>query len=54
MNASRQLILDMIDETTEPSKMDPAEALIFLQELHCDIEGRIDGLKDENPELADA
>jgi hypothetical protein len=51
MNASRELILRLIDETTEPNKMDPKEAMDFLASLHADIEGRIDGLKDENPEL---
>jgi malate synthase len=53
MDASRELILRLIDETTEPDKMDPSQAVAFLQELHADIEGRIEGLRDENPELAD-
>ena len=53
MDASRELILRLIDETTEPSKMHPTEAIAFLEVLHGDIEGRIDGLRDENPELAD-
>jgi len=54
MDAGRQLILDMIDETTEPKRMTPAEAMEFLQELHTDITGRIDALENENPELVDA
>jgi hypothetical protein len=54
MDAGRLLILDMIDEATDPSRTTAAEAMVFLQELHTDITGRIDALKDENPELADA
>jgi hypothetical protein len=51
MDTSRKLILDMIDESTEPNKMGPAEAVAFLEELSTDIDGRIEGLKEENPEL---
>jgi hypothetical protein len=51
MNSDRELILSMIDEATEPGRMDPAAAVTFLEELHVDIECRIDALREENPEL---
>jgi hypothetical protein len=51
MDANREIVLQLIDEATEPKRMRPAEALTFLEELHTDIDGRIEGLKDEHPEL---
>jgi hypothetical protein len=51
MNANREIVLQMIDEATEPKRMRPSEALTFLEELHTDIDGRIEGLKEEHPEL---
>ena len=54
MDASRELILRLIDETTEPHRMEPADAMSFLETLQTDIESRIDGLRDENPELEEA
>jgi ABC-type transport system involved in cytochrome bd biosynthesis fused ATPase/permease subunit len=48
MNANREIVLNMIDEATE--SMDPAEAHALLEELHADIQGRMDALADAIPE----
>jgi malate synthase len=51
MSENRKLILQMIDEATEPPRMSAHDAWSFLEELIADLEARIEGLRDENPEL---
>jgi hypothetical protein len=51
MNANREIILRMIDEATAPPRMSAHDAWSFLEELISDLEARIEGLRDENPEL---
>lgn len=52
MNKTRELLLQQIDEATEPNRMKPADALDFLSTLMDDLTGRIEALREENPELA--
>jgi hypothetical protein len=47
MTAILAQILDMIDASTDPSQMGPGEALEVLEQLHTEIQCRIDGLKDD-------
>jgi hypothetical protein len=51
MNRTREMILQMIDEATDPARMTPAEALDFISTIADDLTGRIEALRDENPEL---
>jgi len=40
-------ILELIDLATEPGKMTLEQALEFLEQLATEIDGRIDGCKDD-------
>ena len=51
MSANRELILELIDEATVPTRMSPHAAWRFLEELIDALESRIETLRDENPEL---
>lgn len=44
---AKEQILKDLDEATEPDKMTSEEALDCLRDFIGDIEGRIDGLKDD-------
>lgn len=44
---TRDQILRLIDEATEPKAMSEQDALDWLEELAADIDGRIDALRDQ-------
>lgn len=43
----REKVRNLIEAVTSPKKMTKREAIDFLEELSSDIDGMIDGLKDE-------
>lgn len=47
MDSSREGILEAIDAATHPDKMSKRDAKDWLEELYCDIQGRLDALVDE-------
>ena len=47
MKAAAQALLDVIDRSTEPSKMSKEEALDVLEDLIEQLSSRIEALRDE-------
>lgn len=40
-------VLEMIESDTAPSRMTARQALEYLEEIQTELDGRIDGLKDD-------